>query len=434
METIHQKKIIFNQRGFELNDTEIRENVQKNIKNIGKFSVTSKYYTFLSKKNLSEIRDGDFRVSLSSYGKKYVLFLTTINDRKYSILINKKNESMVTCQYKFHHSLYEGTLFDGELVKNNDNKWIFIINEIAYYKGKNIIVKPFDERQELIENILTNEYLRDEEYKNMTYVVKKQFFKYEYLQDLCTRIREGLNYKNSGIYFKNVYNYSDNYLYVFPESRTDHQILHRNVNEEEEESYPRIEQKTSAPIQINKVNIKNSEDEEDDNIFGDVDVIEIKNEKVIETPTIIKNTVVENNNKVLGNNIKKENIQRKNCKFLIRPTTKPDVYELYCRSFDKHIEKYSYAGIPNMITSKFLIELFKDYKQIDDITTLIKEKKAKYVECVYYKQFKKWVPLKTCDDMDHHAFINEVSILLDNCEDEDSDDDDESDDEGPLVG
>ena len=98
------KKVFFNQKGYEVNDSELRINILKNIKNIGKFSITSKYYNFLSKKNLNEIRDGEFRISLSSYGKKFVLFLTNIEDSRYSILINKKNESMVNCQYKFHQS------------------------------------------------------------------------------------------------------------------------------------------------------------------------------------------------------------------------------------------------------------------------------------------------------------------------------------------
>lgn len=431
------KPIYFNQRGFELNDSETREQIYNNIKSIGKFTISSKYYNFLNKKNLNEIRDGEFRVSLSSYGKKYVLFLTTINDRKHSILINKKNETMVNCQYKFHQSLYEGTLFDGELVKNYDDKWIFIINDIAYYKGKNIVIKSFDERQKLIEDILNNEYLRNEENKNMTFVVKKQYFTNDYLQDLSTRFRDSLNYKNSGIYFKNIYNYSDNYLYVFPECRTDHQVLHRNI--QTNESTHKIEE--IVKNNSNQVNIvqekKVNNHEEEDDIFGEVDVVEVKNispknQNIQENKNIVANKILTNKQ----NNISKEMLQRKNCKFLIRPTSKPDVFELYCRAVDKHIEKYSYAGIPSMVTSKFLKELFKDYKEgqgLNDITTLIKEKKAKYVECVYYKQFKKWVPIKECEDMDHHTFINEVSIILDNL-DSDSEDENDSDDEGPLEG
>ena len=124
------KTVYFNQKGFEIQEKELRQEVYQNIKKIGHYNVTSKYYNFLNKKNLSEIQDGEFRVSLSSFGKKYILFLIKINDRRYSILINKKNEIMVTCQYKFHQSLYDGTLLDGELVKNENNKWIFIVNDI----------------------------------------------------------------------------------------------------------------------------------------------------------------------------------------------------------------------------------------------------------------------------------------------------------------
>ncbi len=429
------KQVFLNKKGYEINDTHMRSNIIKNIKNIGKFSITSKYYNFLSKKNLNEIRDGEFRISLSSYGKKYVLFLTSIEGQEYSILINKKNEIMVNCQYAFHESLYQGTLFDGELVKNFDDKWIFIINDVAYYKGKNCIVKSYDERQQLVEDILNNEYLKSQEHNNMTYVIKKQFFTNDYLQDLITRYKEGLNYKSSGIYFKNIYNYSDNYLYVFPECRTDHQVLHRNIDNENSNLNSNVSvniEKPTISIQEEvKVELAQClEEEEEDNIYGEVEVVQIKKENINKEEVVQKKI-----QQTSTNIIKKESIQRKNCKFLIRPTNKPDVFELYCRSVDKHIEKYSYAGIPNMVTSKLLKDIFKNYKQIDDITTLIKEKKAKYVECVYYKQFKKWVPIKECEEMDHHTLINEVTIMLDNLIEESDDDSDDSDEEDePLAG
>lgn len=381
------RPIYFNHRCFEIQQKEVREEVFRNIKRIGNYNVTSKYYTFLNKRNLSEIKDGDFRISLSSYGKKFLLFLTTYQDKKKSIFINKKNEVMMDTSFKFLGDLYQGTLLDGELVKNDENKWIFIINDVPYYKGENMITKSFEERQRVVSHLLDHEKMVSDG-TDTTYISKKMYFKYKNLQDMCKRFRESLNYKTSGVWFRNIFNYGDNYLYVFPECRTDHQILNPVI----------VEEKVIEDI---------TEDITEDNIFGDVEVVESSKKEVM----------ISTGSKTLEQTVK----------FMIRPTMKPDLYELYCRSVDKHVEKYSYAGIPNMETSRFLKELMKDSSLDDDITTLIRDKKAIYVECKYHKIFKKWIPMKRCEDMDHHTQINKIQILLDNKRDE-------SDSEEELEG
>ena len=397
------KFVFYNQKGIEISNKELRDEILKNIKQIGNYSIPSKYYTFLNKRNLYEIKDGDFLVSLSSYGKKFIIYLMKMNNKKYSILINKKNEVMIHCQYMFHQSLYDGTLFDGELVKNEDNKWIFIINDIPYYKGENIITKSFEERQEILDNILENEYMKSEgdniihgtHVLGMTYITKKIYFPYENMEDMCKRFRESLKYKSSGIYFKNIYNYSDNYLYLFPECRTDHQVLQRD----------NVETTLTTTTSTTNKTIKNNDVEDD--IFGDVEVetttTSTTNKKMVDKDVLVK---------------------QKTCDFLIKPTIKPEVYELYCRSVDRHIERYSYAGIPNMETSLFVKNLVKDVEYDMDLTTYMNSNKRVYVKCKFNKITKKWIPIERAEQMDHHNNINKIQVILDN-----ADSDSESDDE-----
>ncbi len=385
------RPVFFNHRCFEIQQREVREEVFRNIKKIGNYNVTSKYYTFLNKRNLSEIKDGDFRISLSSYGKKFLLFLTTYQEKKKSIFINKKNEIMMDTSFKFMGDLYKGTLLDGELVKNDENKWIFIINDIPYYKGENMITKSFEERQTMITHLLDHEKMVSDS-TDTTYMSKKMYFQYKNLQDMCKRFRESLNYKTSGVWFRNIFNYGDNYLYVFPECRTDHQVLNPVVVEE-------------------KKPIEKKEETEEDDVFGEVEVVQSVKSPIV---TEVRETSLDNGH-----------LKSSFCKFMIRPTLKPDLFELYCRSVDKHVEKYSYAGIPNMETSRFLKELFRGASLDDDVTTLIQEKRAIYVECKYHRIFKKWIPMKRCEDMDHHTHINKMQILLDNKKDESDSESDE---------
>ena len=53
---------------------------------------------------------------------------------------------MVSVMYRFDDQLFSNTLFDGELLRDHENNWLFIINNLILYKGelmknRNIIKK-----------------------------------------------------------------------------------------------------------------------------------------------------------------------------------------------------------------------------------------------------------------------------------------------------
>ena len=160
------------QSNFIQSSSKIYGQVNKNLTNIGRFKVEGKYYSFLNKKNLNSLKNYKFFVLLKSFGKNYVLFLTKIDEKNYCIFINKKNNVMNIVNIDFDDELFNGTLFDGEIVKNTENKYIFLINDLPYYKGNSLITKNFDERNKILENTLKNNYRLD----NELYIVKKKIF------------------------------------------------------------------------------------------------------------------------------------------------------------------------------------------------------------------------------------------------------------------
>ena len=60
------KPVFFNQKGYEISQKDIRDEVYLQMRRFGNYAISSKYYNFLNKKNLFELKDGEFRVSLSS--------------------------------------------------------------------------------------------------------------------------------------------------------------------------------------------------------------------------------------------------------------------------------------------------------------------------------------------------------------------------------
>jgi hypothetical protein len=369
-----------NKKSLQITSQDIRNKIKTNISNIGSFNLVSKYYTFLNKKNVNNLKENNFLVSLSTFGKKYVLFVTQYNTKKYCIFINKKNDVMHVTQFRFSDDIFLGTLLDGELVKTNDDKWIYLINDIAYYKGENVITKNFSEREKMIENLLANEY---DDNENDFHISKKQFFKYNYIRDLIDNYMNKLSYKCAGLYFKNTNNFSDNYLFIFPECRSDSKILN-NYSEEMAEQMPVKKIQASS---ISKSVLTEPEENK-------------KNISSVPSHIPIPSTSVK--------------LEKTTCRFLIHPTHLPDIYELYCSNNNNSIEKYNYAGVPDMDASNFIKSLFtSNYNNHEDLNQKIEKNNAIYVECNYHKIFKKWVPYKKVDNMDSVNTINSVQIILD---------------------
>jgi len=380
-----------NKKSLQINSPQIRNDIKSIINNIGSFNLTSKYYTFLNKKNVNNLKENNFLVTLSTFGKKFILFITKYNTKKYCIFINKKNDTMTVTQLKFSDDIFLGTLFDGELIKNSEDKWIYLINDIAYYKGENIITKSFLERQNIIDHILNNEHEYSIDTESL-YISKKSYFDYKYIKSLVEKYSNYLNYKSSGLYFKNTNNFSDNYLFIFPECRSDSKILNNGV--------------TVDNIKINYTKISNeTKDDDDDDLFKNVEIIEPN--KIIQQ----NNNYEVNNNKFDKNNMK---LEKTTCRFLINSTIMPDIYELYCKNSNNNIEKYSYASVPDIDTSNFLKSIFSnDYDLNEDINTKFENNSVIYVECNYHKLFKKWIPFKKSDTMDNISSVNQIQIILD---------------------
>ena len=384
-----------NRKSLEVTSQSIKNDIKILMNNIGSFNLTSKYYTFLNKKNVNNLKDNKFLVALSTFGKKFVLYITKYNTKKYCIFINKKNDTMTVTQLKFTDDIFLGTLFDGELVKNSNDKWIYLINDIAYYKGNNIITKSFVERQNIINNILLNEQENENENEKL-YISQKKYFEYQYIKDLEDRYMKNLNYKCSGLYFKNINNFSDNYLFIFPECRSDSKILNedggleninKTVDKTVDKTFGKIMNSASHSAShsgsFSNLILKSSNPKlEEEDLFKDTEIID-----VVEVPVF----------KQVKTSYKLEKLT---CNFLIISTPMPDIYELHCMNSNNNIEKYSYASVPDIDTSSFLKNILENTDE------------KIYVECNYHKLFKKWIPYKKVDTMDNINTINQIQITL----------------------
>ena len=322
-----------------------------------KYYITIKDRSFyvVKQNNIKYMEHNPYILSIKSLGSLYYLFLTTIEDKQYCIYIDKKikeghtHPRMLFVNYRFDESLFNDTLIEGELLKNNDNEWMFIIINLILHKGelqknKNIVI-----RLNTMYNILTNLYKKDDHMEICPLYIKR-LFSYHEMDTIFNEYIPSLNYKTRGIYlegFKNqkrdksnrLQNCND-HLYLFP----------RNMK------FDKPKEKVKIDITSYKSEIKKQESIK-------------KSEKVV----------------VSG---------MEYITFMIRKTDKSDIYNLYCLD-NTEIVNYGIAWIDSLRTSK---KIAKNFKQKDSYN----------IQCVYSQDMEKWRPVNITENrIDNLATINE---------------------------
>jgi hypothetical protein len=375
-----------------IKDEKLKDEIINSIKSIGTYNLDSKYYQFLNFKNVNQLKNNEFKISISTFGKKYHLYLKNMNNKNYCIFINKKTNQMILGKFTFALSLFDGTLFDGELIKNSRNEWFFMINDLIYYEGKSMITYDFETRYKKVKNVIETQYKYDNNSQCKIFI--KKYVELKYLNSLIKDYISQLSFKCSGICFKDIDNFGTNYTYIFPECRTDTRILNK---EEEKEKVKKVEEENEnidflsmLESECTLVSYNNNSENQ-----------EIKNENKKEVFSSSSN-----NDNVSHCSNTSSSINVSHCNFMVKSTHMPDIYELYCKSSSGNIEKHSYASIPSMECSKMMRKVFETKNEI-------------IMKCIYNKIFKKWIPIEeTNDNIDNLHKINKVKLFIENMEEE----------------
>ena len=325
-------------------------------------------YTKFNNTFISKFSKFDYLLSLFTVGTPYLLYLTKINNENFTLFIDKKIVNghklpkIIVVNYRFHESLYKGTVFEGELLKNNKNDWSFIINDILIYKTKapnlNLITKI-----KLIYTILDEYYIKDENIDVCSLYIK-QFFHPKDLNYMYNKLIRNIKYKVKGIIFNQV-TYNNKIVFNFNNFNVSNTKF--NFPRKSDSYLTSLNQEKKLLEEIEKNNCSlNIKDEEDIllDLLDNIDETEhIKNDKEYQ--------------------------------FEIEITDKPNVYYLYCNK-NKQRHKHSIARIDTLECSTMLYNYFK-------------KKKNNYVICAYSIEYKKWIP----KNMTNKSYRDDYNMIHD---------------------
>lgn len=327
---------------YNIKSNDIKDDILNNIFSLYGIRIIQKHYFKLDEENAKYINKIPHLMCLRTNGNPYYMFFTKNNEVPIIYFIDKKihpgyeKPRIILSRGMFDVSLFNNTLIDGEMVKTNDKKWVFIINDIISYKGNKLDNKTLPDRLKIIYEILDSKYTPDNIFDVCDFKVKNYYYPSKKSIDDLIELSKKLNYTCRGIYFWS-YNFRHKpKLYNFDEN-----IIIS------------VHRKSKDVTEFKELN---------DNI------IPVNYNSIISTSNVIMPELTNNSEKILW----------------ITKTDDADVYNLYDNENIITSSKIGIAFIPTLQMSKIMRLAFKEKNASFSI---------KY-KCIYNETFNKWQPIE----------------------------------------
>jgi hypothetical protein len=200
-------------------DNKMKEYILENLYVKSKIKYNSRYARIYNE-NYSKNLNNPHLVCLKSIGSPYLLFCTQINNINYSFLIDKKIKDgykfpkIFLVHYRFKEDIFNGTLFETELLRDNSSNWHLLIGDIYLHKGETLENKQITERMNMINEIILEDYI-DDTFCNICPIKIKKYFNINQVSYLVNDFVDKLNYRIRGLYFVPLKASYSKILYIF---------------------------------------------------------------------------------------------------------------------------------------------------------------------------------------------------------------------------
>ena len=164
-----------------------KKSISMNFYEIQEIQQILEQYFYYQKNDIVELDDiknitSNYLLSFNVKNSiKCKLFLVKVNNINYSLFII--NGKFYHVKFRFDETLYNGTLFEGELIKNDKNCWVFYMSDIIFMCGSYIYDQTFKQRLSQIAYILKDLYTYDL-YFNPCHLQLKSYFLFNHIHFL----------------------------------------------------------------------------------------------------------------------------------------------------------------------------------------------------------------------------------------------------------
>tara|TARA_B100000242_G_scaffold282081_1_gene243041 strand:- start:1487 stop:2725 length:1239 start_codon:yes stop_codon:yes gene_type:complete len=377
---------------YNINHNKTKEAILNYIQETYKIQVIDRQYVNLNPHMMRNISNNEHIVSTFTNGNPYLLYLIRIDDTPCCIYIDRKLKNgysypkMHCVPYKFDSQLFDKeTIFTGELVRDVNRDWQFLISDLLLLNGESTKTKNILARFQNINTLLENHYTPDRD-NDICPIYSKRLFQYHDIPYLFNDYLPKLSYVCKGLVFYTLNNQFSNYAWILP--RED-QLQVKRKDEMDEDFY--ASNPDYKPIGFicqdfnNKVNDFQSRFTKSS--FSSEGDIKNNNNTVSKTSKIEENTITISNDEVI---------------LKILKTDIPDIYNLYSskeentKNDESGNNKVGIAFIPNLSTSQMLYQYFKDNPTNMDSKVI----------CKFHPYFQRWIPIKITNNKNSKEYTS----------------------------
>ena len=210
--------------------------------------INQRYANLLQSSSLNYLSKHPHLISIKTAGTNYFMLLTYLNDTPVTLFIDRKIKSgykyprVISSRLGFDESLYQkGTLFDGELVKDKDDNWMFLLHDLLVLEGKKMNTTIVHKTNEMYK-IMSEKFVANPELDNCPIRIKKLFTYADY-NKMITQFIPRLKYPIRGLYFNTMSKKHSNFLFLYPNQNTMHGGLMKKEKQSKEQEQVVVKKK-----------------------------------------------------------------------------------------------------------------------------------------------------------------------------------------------
>jgi hypothetical protein len=399
-----------------INDNTVKDNIINHIESKFGIQIIEKSFVVLNPFIIKNITYHQHIIATISAGNPYLLWMTKIDGVQCCLFIDRKLKNgyfypKIHCvRYRFTDDIFNDTILTGELIRDNEKRWMFLLNDILVYQGENMKHHNVITRFNTIYKLLQESYKPDSHVEPCPLQVRKLFM-YKDIKNVIDEFIPSLTYPCRGLMFYTLNTKNSNYAYLFSREHEIPLKSHEEIESTFKLKYPELfnigvstnsELPSSTPLMdLTPPDIPSLENAFKD-IYGDeykAELFGVKYKssqvsldyKPVNIPSLdsifgeekdVKESVTESTN--INQSQCDDKLESNQMVFRILKTHVPDIYNLYWNE-DGNITKQGVAFVSNMKMSKFLLSIFSNSSDSLNINVIAE----------YNTKHQKWAVIKS---------------------------------------